>query len=174
MKKLFRIIVIVSIVMAILATAGCGKEETPETDPEQQPESHAEILGEQKTWGSFQVFVPDGMTLTGGSLIDIEDPDSLWIQPAEFSLECFQITKTDKDTVEKDIKDAKAAYNTSDIKKFSAGELSWTGISYMSGDQSVQILKGVSGNVCVEVKITGYEYDSDMAMAVLNGIHVLQ
>ncbi len=174
MKKLFRIVVVVSMALAVLACAGCGKEEPAAPNPDQQPESKAEIAGEQKTWGSFQIFVPDGMTLTGGSLIDIEDPDSLWIQPEEFSLECFQITKTEKDTVDKEIKAAKGEYETSEIGKFSAGKMSWTGISYMSGNQPVQILKGVNGGDCVEVILTGYEYNSDMAMAVLEGIQILQ
>ncbi len=173
MKKLFRIVIIVSVAMAVLAAAGCGNKGNSETEPE-QPESEVEISGEQKNWGAFQVFIPEGMTLTGGSLIDIEDPNSLWIQPEEFSLDCLQITKTDEASAEKDIKEAKEAYDTSDISKFSAGEFSWTGVSYVSGDRLVQILMGVSGGICVEVKITGYEYDSDMVKSILEGIHILQ
>lgn len=173
MKKLFRIAIVVSVLMAILAVAGCGKkEEDPGTDPDPQ-ETKVEILGANKVWGSFQVFVPNGMILTGGSLIDIEDPDSLWIQPKESGLDCFQITKMDKDAVDKDIKAAKEAYETSDISKFSTDEISWTGISYLSGDKKVQILKGICPGGCLEVIITGFEYNSDTAMAILEGIQIL-
>lgn len=172
MKKIFRIAAVASILMVILITMGCGKKENPETDPV-QPESHEEILGTEKLWGSFRIFVPEGMTLTGGSLTDIEDPNSLWIQPKEFGLDCFQITKKDKDLVGKDIKAAKEAYDTTDISSFSAGQMSWTGISYVSGEKLIQVLKGVNGGYCVEVIITGYEYNSDLAMSILKGIQIV-
>ena len=59
MKK---IIAVLMVLMLTLSLCACGS---------------SSLKGEEQTWGNISVFVPEGWNLTGGDLLDENDPDKL-------------------------------------------------------------------------------------------------
>lgn len=141
----------------------------------------AKLSGTTDSWGVYaEVFVPDGMKLTGGSQLDKEDPNSMWVQKSDNAMNYYLFGISTEEQCQKDVAATKE-YNkdsdkVSELKDVSiqTGAYTWTGVSYMyesySGPSPVVQMYAVIGDKAVNVRIAGFAYDSDMTKAILESV----
>lgn len=141
----------------------------------------AKLTGTTESWGVYaEVFVPEGMKLTGGSQLDKEDPNGMWIQKSDNAMNYYLFGISTEEQCQKDVAATKE-YNkdnekVSEMKDVSiqAGAYTWTGVSYMyetySGPSPVVQMYAVIEDKAVNVRIAGFAYDSDITKAILESI----
>lgn len=167
-KKLIALILAALAAFAMLAACG-GGEGGGEG-------GGAAVKGETQTWGNLTVFVPEGYALTGGSLLNKEDPDALQIYLETSPLHAFTVSVTDDEeeadgslTATKEMNDANGAEG--DVT-FTAGGVTWTGYAYKYGNDDCFIAYGEVSGKWVLVSGGYSAYNSDEATAVLESIKV--
>ncbi len=141
----------------------------------------AKLTGTTDSWGVYaEVFVPDGMKLTGGSQLDKEDPNGMWIQKSDNAMNYYLFGISTEEQCQKDVaatkeynKDAEKVTELQDVS-IKIGAYEWTGVSYMyetyTGPSPVVQMYAVIGDKAVNVRMAGFAYDSDMTKAILESI----
>lgn len=134
------------------------------------------IRGETQEWGKLSLFVPDGNSLVGGSLIDAEDPYSAWILLDSDNMHYYLVGVVDgRETAEANL----AA--TQKVNDVNGGEgavtievngVTWTGYSYKYNGADCFQLFGDVGGKWVTVSAAYHAYDSAETKAVLESIKV--
>lgn len=164
-----------------LGFAGCGDSKSdntggaPAAATEVQTEAQTEApKGTTGNWGTYaEIFIPDGMKLTGGSQIDKEDPNSLWVQKAEASMDYYTFGITTEEQAQKDVESTKnfnQESNPQDVT-LKTGDYEWKGVAYKyGGTTDVAQLYAKIGDKVVMVRIGGFAYDSDSSKAILGSI----
>ena len=185
MKKLLSLLLALMLMLALCACGGQAEPQEAETAETTEPAETAEteepagepaeaetaaegldvpdVAGAEETWGNISVLVPDGMVLNGGSLIDKEDPNTLWVQDPDSMTPYFLISLYSEENAASSIETTKELNDGQDITPFALNGVEWTGVDYDSGGlPCFQVMGGgflVSG--------AGYGLDDDAALAVL-------
>lgn len=160
MKKMLSILLACAMLAALCA---CGGE--AETVP-----------GETQEWGKLSLFVPEGNSLIGGSLIDAEDPYSAWILLDSDNMHYYLVSVVDgRETAENDLAATQAANDVGGGEgavTIEAGGVAWTGYAYKyNGADCFQLFGDVDGK-WVTVSAAYHAYDSAEVKAVLESIKV--
>lgn len=137
---------------------------------EKSEASQAANTADGETWGNITVFVPDGMTLTGGNALDAENPDVLTIKKNDNELNYFLITASDdEDSAKSGIESTREFNEGAKDVSVDAGT-TWTGVTYeYFGTPAFHIYGTVDGRVAV-IQSFGFAADSDETMSVLGSI----
>ncbi len=186
MRKLAWITALV--LMLSICMVGCGKKDDSSNDAgstgnagQTTEAPTAKPTGTTESWGVYsEVFVPDGMKLTGGSQIDKEDQNSMWVLKNDNAMNYFLFVISTEEQCQKDIASTKE-YNkdsdkVSEMKDVSVqtGAYTWTGVSYLyetySGPSPVVQMYTVIGDKAVNVRMAGFAYDSDITKAIMESI----
>ena len=180
---------ILAAVLALsLCLAGCDKKDDVTENPgsagnaAQTTEAPAaKLTGTTESWGAYaEVFVPDGMKLTGGSQIDKEDQNSMWVQKSDNALNYFLFAISTEEQCQKDVaatkeynKDSESVSEMQDVS-IKIGAYEWAGVSYLyetySGPSPVVQMYAVIGDRAVNVRMAGFAYDSDVTKAILESL----
>ena len=158
-------VVLLGLVFVLLLgmLAGCSDSSTP---------AAAEaVKGSVQTWGNISIFVPEGMTLSGGSLIDPEDPDSLWIQLDENQMHYFLVNIVDEETAVSSVDATKEMNDGAADVSVTIGSITWKGAAYKYAGMTdcFQMWASVNGKIAL-VQAAWYAYDGAEAKAVLESI----
>lgn len=150
MKKIKNIILSVLLVTVLVCSlAACGNDSDS-------------VKGKTMTWGNMTVFVPDGMTLTGGSITDSSDPNTLWLKVDNKPTNYFLISVREEESAKLDIESTKEFNGGDDITAYSVKGTEWNGVTYdYNGEPCVQMY----GNG-FEIMSFGFAYDSDVTAAI--------
>ena len=180
--------ILAGILALSLSLNGCDKKDDVSDNPSgagsivQTTEAPAaKLTGTTGSWGVYaEVFVPDGMKLTGGSNIDKEDQNSMWIQKNDNALNYYLFTISTEEQCKKDVATTKeynqGLENVSEMKDVSIkiGEYEWVGVTYLyqtySGPSDVVQMYAVIGEKAVNVRMGGFSYDSEITKAILESI----
>ena len=171
MKTLKKALFVLLALTLVLSFAACGGESTSSTG-EAEPADDS-VKGAPQTWGNITVFVPDTMKLSGGSMINKEDPNALSLQLKENESHYVMFsTLSDEDTAVSSVattKEMNASSNPVDVT-FTAGGVEWKGVAYKYAGMSdcFMVYANVSGTVFV-VQGGWYAYDSAEVKAILGG-----
>jgi hypothetical protein len=186
MKKIAWILA--AILALSLCLMGCDKKDDVTENPgsagnavQTTEAPAAKLTGTTESWGAYaEVFVPDGMKLTGGSQIDKEDQNSMWVQKSDNALNYFLFVISTEEQCQKDVAATKEYNKDSDkvteMKDVSVqtGAYTWTGVSYLyetySGPSPVVQMYAVIGDKAVNVRMAGFAYDSDVTKAILESL----
>ena len=168
MKKLISILLAIAMLAALCAcgSGGNGSEAEPEA-----------VKGETQEWGNLSVFVPEGNSLVGGSLIDAEDPDSAWILLDSDNTHYYLIgvvagqeDAEDGIIATKEINEVNGGAGDVTVE---AGGVSWTGYAYISSGIDCFMLCGQVAGGWVTVTSAYHTYNSAETIAILESIKVL-
>ncbi len=188
MKKYLKIIALVlSLAMVIGIFAACSSKEPAKVDDNkttEQPSNNKtdepkgedpkqEVKGEEKTWGNITVFIPEGMQLTGGSLIDKESKNDLSIQLTENLSHYYNVSIVEEETAINSVAGTKEINEGASDVSFTAGENTWTGVAYKyaSTTDCFQVYSTINGKV-VLITAGWNAYDSAETNAILASIKV--
>ena len=168
MKSLIKFIAFALVVsVAIFAFASCGGK-TEGGDTESVADNAPK--GETQTWGNITIFVPEGMELKGGNILDENNPNVVNIHEKENEMHYFLVTLGD------DEEDAASSIGTT--KEFNEGAeditfnfdgVEWKGVKYDFMGPVFQVYAAVNGHI-VMVQCYGFECDSATTAAVLQSI----
>ena len=161
---------ILSILLACLTLAAlcaCGSGNGGEADA---------VPGETQEWGKLSVFVPDGSSLVGGSLIDAEDPYSAWILLDSDNMHYYLIGVADgRETAAANLaatQEVNEANGGEGAFTIEAGGVTWTGYAYKYSGADCFQLYGDVGGKWVTVSAAYHAYDSAETKAILGSIKV--
>ena len=130
------------------------------------------VKGETVTWGNITALVPEGMTYTGGSVIDKKDPDVLNIAKKDNATNYFLITVNDDlDEAKDGVTATKEANDGAKDTTFEAGA-KWTGVTYDFSGMAVNHVYAQVGDKVVVIQSYGFAPDDDTTKAVLGSIKV--
>ena len=185
MKKLLSLLLVLMLLLALCACG--GQAETQEAEPAETAEpagtaeseepaeepsgaesdaeglSVPEVAGDEEAWGNISVLVPEGMVLNGGSLIDKEDPNTLWVQAPGSMTPYFLISLYSEENAAGSIQTTKEMNGALDLDPFTLNGTEWTGVDYdSSGLPCFQVMGG--GFL---VSSAGYAADDPVTLAVL-------
>lgn len=168
MKKLA--VALICVFVMIFCLGGCGGSGTAA----QGTEAKIEMPGTTESWGIYEeIFVPDGMKLTGGSLTDPEDQSSVWIQNGDNAMEYYLFVVSTEEQSKKDVAATKEYNKDSDPQDvtLTTGDYAWTGVAYKYGGETdvAQLYASIGGTV-INVRMGGYAYDADSTKAILGSI----
>lgn len=129
------------------------------------------VEGSVQTWGNISVFVPNGMTLSGGSLTNHDDPDALMVQLDENQMHYFLVTVMDREDAEDSVKITKEMNSDAKDITMKVGDTTWTGVNYKFAGTSdcFELWALIDGKVAL-VQAAWYTCDSAEAKAVLESI----
>ncbi len=180
--------IVAGILALCLCLNGCEKKDDVSENPggagslvQTTEAPTAKLTGTTGSWGVYaEVFVPDGMKLIGGSNIDKEDQNSMWIQQSDNALYYYLFAISTEEQCQKDVAATKE-YNqglekVSEMKDVSIkiGEYEWVGVTYLyqtySGPSDVVQMYAVIGEKAVNVRMAGFSYDSEITKAILGSI----
>jgi len=160
-----------------LGFAACGDSKSDNTGsaPAATTEAQTEApKGTTGNWGNYEeIFIPDGLKLTGGSQIDKEDPDSLWIQKVETSIDYYLFGISTEEQSQKDVESTKSFNKESNPQDVTlkTGDYEWKGVAYKyNGTMDVSQMYAKIADKVVMVRIGGFAYDSDSTKAILGSI----
>lgn len=129
------------------------------------------VEGSVQTWGNISVFVPKGMTLSGGSLTNHYDPDALMLQLDENQMHYFLVTVMDREDAEDSVKITKEMNTDAADITVKIGDANWTGVTYkFAGTSDCFELWTPMGEKVALVQAAWYTCDSAEAKAVLESI----
>lgn len=168
-KKIIALILAALAAFVMLAACGGGNEGGGGG-------GNAAVKGSTQEWGNLSLFIPDGYSLIGGSLIDAEDPDSAWILLDSDNTHYFLIGVVDGKSDAEDSLDMTKEMNEAnggagDVT-LNAGGVSWTGYAYKYNSTDCFELYAEVGGKWVTVSSAYHAYDSDLTLAVLGGLTV--
>ncbi|MBR5942957.1 MAG: hypothetical protein IKZ81_06385 [Clostridia bacterium] len=167
-KKIIALILAALAAFALLAACGNGEGGGEE--------GGASVKGETQSWGNLTVLVPEGYALTGGSLLDADDPDSLQVYLESSPLHAFTVSvvgnKDDAVASVDTTKEINAVNGGAGDVSVTAGGVTWNGYAYKYGSVDCFVLYGEVGGKWVLVSGGYHAYDSEEAVAVLGSITV--
>ena len=172
MKKFIKIsAVVLALLLCVAAFASCGGNGGSSSSGSDKPAADS-VSGKTETWGNTTVLVPDGMTLTGGNVLDKENPDVVNIAKSDNAMNYFLITINDsEDGAKMGIDSTKEANKGSKDVSFEAG-VKWTGVSYeYSGSPAFQAYGEFDGRFAV-VQSFGFATDDETTTAILSSLKV--
>lgn len=150
MKKIIAVLMVLTLMLSLCA---CDGSSAPK--------------GEEKTWGNITVFVPDGWTLTEGSLIDEQDPDSLSLKDPDAGLLSYvNVLVDDEESIDANISATKEYNEGAEDATVKAGDKEWTGVTYESMSYKCGYLKTIAGDKVIAAYYCGYD-TSDAALLVI-------
>ena len=159
-----------SAVRSSAAESSAAQSSAAESSDEKSEASQAANTADGETWGNITVFVPDGMTLTGGNALDAKNPDVLTIKKNDNELNYFLITASDdEDSAKSGIESTREFNEGAKDVSVDAGT-TWTGVTYeYFGTPAFHIYGTVDGRVAV-IQSYGFAADSDETKSVLGSI----
>ena len=123
-----------------------------------------------ETWGNITVAVPDGMTLTGGNVLDANNPDVLTIKKDDNELNYFLVTAGDYESSAKAGIESTREFNEGAKDVSVDAGTTWTGVTYDYFDTPAFHIYGkVDGRVAV-IQSFGFDVESDVAKSLLSSI----
>ena len=162
-----------------LSFAACGDKKDDTTTggaaATEAVSTEAQLKGTTGNWGNFaEILIPEGMELKGGSQIDNEDQNALWVWDSEDKTKYFYITiKGTKEEAESDVNSTKELNKDSNPQDVSltTGDLTWTGVAYKY-DNSIDCMHMYcqKGDKALTVIAGKYAYDSDISKSILGSI----
>ena len=180
MKK--RATVLVFALGLAICFAGCGdkKDDPSASGGGEQTTTEAvteTAKGTTESWGVYsEIFVPDGMKLTGGSQIDKEDQNTVWVQDSRNQLNYYVFgISTSEDQCKKDVESTREFNKDSDPQDISIryGDNEWKGVTYKyNGTTDVVQMYSVIGGKAVTVRIGGYAYDAASTKQILESLKI--
>lgn len=164
MKKILALALCLVMVLGLTA-CNSGVQPTSKVEP-------VEGKNAPQTYGNLTVFVPDSMTLSGGSASDPSDLNVLWLAPKDGAAKFFQVSiladaETAKANVDR-LKETNA--NAEDVEVMTFGERDWTGITYQAENNPCFDLYSDNGETVVEVLCYGYGMTDAETGAILESI----
>ena len=177
MKK--KSMVIICVMGMALGFAGCGDSKNDNTGaaPAVATEAQTEApKGTTGNWGIYEeIFIPDGMKLTGGSQIDKEDQNCVWVQNIDNALNYYYFVISTEEQSQKDV-EATRNYNKESNPQdvtLKTGDYEWKGVTYKyNGTTDVVQMYAKIGDKVVNVRIGGFAYDADSTKAILESIRL--
>ncbi len=173
-----RSLLLLCMLAAALCLAGCEKDssdsgsDTPKATA--TPTVTEAPKGTTESWGIYkEIFVPEGMKLTGGSQIDKEDPNSVWVQQTTNLLNYYLFGVSTEERCEKDVaatKEYNKESNPEDVT-LKIGDCEWKGVAYKyQGTTDVAQMYAVIGDKVINVRLAGFAYDSDTSKSILGSL----
>ncbi len=162
MKKTLKVTAFVMALMLVLAAfVSCGGGDS------------ASVSGKTENWGNITVLVPDGMKLTGGNILDKNNPDVVNIAKEDKATNYFLITISDsEDNAKSGIESTRGMNKGCEDVSLELDTGKWEGVTYdYSGMKVFQIYGKVDGRIAV-VQSYGFEADSETSKAILNSLKV--
>ena len=170
--------------MALFIT-GCGDKKDGTTgassDTQAVSTTTAEetVKGATESWGVYEeILVPEGMKLTGGTTIDKEDKNAVWVQKSNDAMSYFLFEVSNEEQCKKDVQATKEYNKDSNPKDVTikTGDYEWTGVAYKydgySGPMDISQMYAKVGNTVINVRIGGFAYDSDLSKSILASLKV--
>ncbi len=153
MKK---IIAVLMVLMLTLSLCACGS---------------SSLKGEEQTWGNISVFVPEGWNLTGGDLLDENDPDKLSLKdPDADSFTYVNVLIDTEENIDNNINATKEMNEGTSDTTVKVGEAEWTGLTYESIGYKCGYLKHVAADKVYAVYFCGYATDDAAFQAILGSL----
>lgn len=168
MKKsvLFRTVCIaLTVIMAAFMFAACGSGGSG-------GENNAkEVKGETKTWGRYTILVPEKMELSGGNVLDPEDPTVVTVRDTDSVLHYVMCTIFPEESCKSSVEGTKES-NSGENVTIDINGVTWTGTKYTwSGSDGFSMYAQIDGEW---VLASGFyhAYDSEITRAILGSIKV--
>ena len=118
------------------------------------------------------MLVPADMTLKGGSLVDEDDPNTVWLQVTGNEMHYLQINVVDPESVQLSL-DTTREFNegAKDVTITAGAE--WSGVAYVySGSVDCFQMAGTVDGKTVLVGGAWFAYDADVTQAVLSSLKI--
>ena len=164
MKRFMKIISIAVIAMVgVAGLSACGGSE-----------GGSSVSGQEQTWGNIKVFVPDGMTIKGGTAIDSENKDALSLTKADEPMSYINVSVVDAESAASNIQMTKDTNHGSDISDLKAGDTTWSGVTYTFGEKECLQLSATIGDTTFMVMSYGYAHDDEMYTTILGSLSKAQ
>ena len=156
------------------STASSAEADSSENEGESQAEGSKDITGEVKTWGIYQVLIPDGWTLRGGDVFDDNDERLCSVKKSDFSY--FELKCETEDVQQRQYNYNKNTYtlNQADLPATTIAGIEWNGFEYGNELTKGFELYGSSNGRFLRVSGVGFAFGSAEAKAVLGSIKVTE
>ena len=178
MKQFQKLLILVlALTLCLTLFAGCGKKDDPTpaedktavTDPaEKEMAKPAEVGGETVTYAGCSVLVPEGFALKEPGDFSYYD---FSVRKSDFSYFDF-ITTDDDDLIMSKYEYNKQTYTNEQVDvEAVCGDLTWTGFQYSDGwgGYGFEVYTTLDGKL-IRVASAGFQFDSDVARAVLGSV----
>ena len=146
--------------------------DTSSTTPEPEAEK---IKGTTESWGIYsEIFVPEGMHIKTGNTTDANDENAVWVNKDDNAMNYFYFVLSTEEQSQKDIAttlEVNAKYNPEEVT-IKTGDYEWKGLAYNYLSTDVAQMYATIGDKVINVRMTGFAYNSDYATAVLGAIKV--
>ena len=145
---------------------------TDTSTPEPETEK---IKGTTGSWGIYsEILVPDGMNLTTGTTTNAEDENAVWVKKADNAMNYFYFVLSTEEQSQKDIAatlQVNDKYTPEEVS-VKTGDIEWKGVGYSYLGSDVAQMYATIGDKVINVRMTGFAYNSDYAKAILGAIKV--
>ena len=153
-------------------SSGKNNDTTSTTTPEPEEEK---IKGTTESWGIYsEIFVPEGMHIRTGNTTDANDENAVWVNKDDNAMNYFYFVLSTEEQSQKDIAatlQVNDKYTPEEVS-VKTGDIEWKGVGYSYlGSDVAQMYATISDKV-INVRMTGFAYNSDYAKAILGAIKV--
>ena len=185
MKKKVALLMCILVMVCSLAACG-GKDEnsvgsdstgknndtTSTTTPEPEEEK---IKGTTGSWGIYsEIFVPEGMHIRTGNTTDENDENAVWVNKDDNAMNYFYFVLSTEEQSQKDVAATLQVNDkfTPEEVSVKTGDIEWKGVGYSYLGSDVAQMYATIGDKVINVRMTGFAYNSDYAKAILGSIKV--
>ena len=184
MKK--KVALLMCILVMVCSLAACGgsdgdsagsgssgkNNDTSSTTPE--PEE-AKIKGTTESWGIYsEILVPEGMHIRTGNTTDENDENAVWVNKDDNAMNYFYFVLSTEEQSQKDVAATLQVNDkfTPEEVSVKTGDIEWKGVGYSYLGSDVAQMYATIGDKVINVRMTGFAYNSDYAKAILGSIKV--
>ena len=168
MKKAIKIISLtLALVIALFAFASCGSSSEGGEETEKAAD---EVKGTEGTWGNITLLVPEGMVMTGGNLINEDDPDTVNLKKSDDEMTYIIVRIFDEESAKSSIDMTREINDNCEDLTFEGAGTTWSGVQYDSFGYDIFVVYGELGEKGVMITSCGFKSDSDIIKAVVDSI----
>lgn len=152
-----------ALIIALFAFAACGGNGGGEAEKEA-------VKGTEETWGNITLLVPDGMVMTGGNIINEDDPDTVNLKKSDDEMTYIIVRIFDEESAKSSIDMTREINDNCEDLTFEGAGTTWSGVQYDSFGYDIFVVYGELGEKGVMITSCGFKSDSDIIKAVVDSI----
>lgn len=129
------------------------------------------VKGAEQTFGNITLFVPEEMTLTGGSMINKDDPGALTLKVTGNETHYIMFNTVSEESAKSSIETTKEINAGAADVTLTLGDVTWTGVAYKYQETCDCFqLYATIGEKALQVGGAYFAYDGDVVKAVLESV----
>lgn len=130
------------------------------------------VKGDTEKHGYYKVLVPEGYTLSKGTVLDETDPEAFTLEKDGSLFTYFMFGLFDRESARDNIDVTKEVNEGAKSVSVTYNDVTWTGVAYQSFGYDCFSMYADFNGQSVVVSAAGNAYDSDITNAILSSLRV--